>query len=202
MDDARSSDPLERLLEDSWESRSQRASRRELMLETSAAALFLAVAAPLAASALATHRVDLGLGRDAGRAVRAGRRLDPVPDRRRLRRAVLRDARADAAAAAAADRAAVHGHRPGHGERRRAGRPDACRPSTCWSRFRTPGTPSGPALVFALFGTRTACWRWPPSTWPRSWPAAFSTSAPPLCGRRPRSASRRSSSSASWRWCG
>ncbi len=61
MDDARSSDPLERLLEDSWESRSQRASRRELILETSAAALFLAVAAPLAASTLATHRVDFVL---------------------------------------------------------------------------------------------------------------------------------------------
>jgi diguanylate cyclase (GGDEF)-like protein len=61
MDEARSSDPLERLLEDSWESRGQRASRRELILETSAAALFLGVAGPLAASALGSHQVDFGL---------------------------------------------------------------------------------------------------------------------------------------------
>jgi diguanylate cyclase (GGDEF)-like protein len=58
LDDARASDPVERLLEDSWESRTDRASRRELIVEGAAAVLFLGVAGPLAASALASHRVD------------------------------------------------------------------------------------------------------------------------------------------------
>ena len=47
LDDARASDPVERLLEESWESRTQRANRRELVVEGSAAVLFLAVAGPL-----------------------------------------------------------------------------------------------------------------------------------------------------------
>ncbi|MGZ4251810.1 MAG: bifunctional diguanylate cyclase/phosphohydrolase [Solirubrobacteraceae bacterium] len=58
LDDARASDPVERLLEESWESRTQRANRRELVVEGSAAVLFLAVAGPLAAPALAAHQVD------------------------------------------------------------------------------------------------------------------------------------------------
>jgi HD-GYP domain-containing protein (c-di-GMP phosphodiesterase class II) len=61
LDDARASDPVERLLEESWESRDERANRRELVVEGSAAVLFLAVAGPLAAPALASHRVDAWL---------------------------------------------------------------------------------------------------------------------------------------------
>jgi hypothetical protein len=61
IEDLRARDPVERLLEDSWESRSRRASRRELIVETTAAALFLAVAVPMAAPALAEGRVPLGL---------------------------------------------------------------------------------------------------------------------------------------------
>ena len=40
LDDARASAPVERLLEDSWESRSQRAGGRELAVESLAAAGF------------------------------------------------------------------------------------------------------------------------------------------------------------------
>jgi diguanylate cyclase (GGDEF)-like protein len=61
LDDARASDPVERLLEDSWDSRTERASRRELCLELVAAAAFLGVAGPLAAPALANQHVDTGL---------------------------------------------------------------------------------------------------------------------------------------------
>jgi diguanylate cyclase (GGDEF)-like protein len=61
LDDVRASAPVERLLEDSWESRSQRAAGRELAVESLAAALFLAVAAGLAVPALAAHRVDPAL---------------------------------------------------------------------------------------------------------------------------------------------
>jgi hypothetical protein len=51
---------VERLLEDSWESRSQQAGRRELAVESLAAALFLGIATPLAVPALAAHRLDSG----------------------------------------------------------------------------------------------------------------------------------------------
>jgi diguanylate cyclase (GGDEF)-like protein len=61
LDDVRASAPVERLLEDSWDSRSQRAGRRELAVESLAAAAFLGVAIPLAIPALAAHRVDVGL---------------------------------------------------------------------------------------------------------------------------------------------
>jgi diguanylate cyclase (GGDEF)-like protein len=61
LEDVRASAPVERLLEDSWESRTQRASRRELAVESIAAALFLSLAAPLAMPALAAHRVDAPL---------------------------------------------------------------------------------------------------------------------------------------------
>src|SRR5437763_2821991 len=61
LDDARASAPVERLLEDSWESRSQRAGGRELAVESLAAAGFLAVAVPLAIPALSAHRVGSGL---------------------------------------------------------------------------------------------------------------------------------------------
>ena len=44
LDDARSTDPVERLLEDSWEQRGERASRRELTVEAIAAGCFLLVA--------------------------------------------------------------------------------------------------------------------------------------------------------------
>src|ERR1700761_7676612 len=61
LDDARAADPVERLLEDSWESRTGRASRRELIGEFAAAVLFLAVAVPLAVPAIASHSFDAGL---------------------------------------------------------------------------------------------------------------------------------------------
>ena len=61
LEDVRASDPVERLLEDSWGSRSRRASRRELISEGAAATLFLAVAVPLAAAPLANGQVSLPL---------------------------------------------------------------------------------------------------------------------------------------------
>lgn len=51
-EDARASDPVDRLLEDSWETRSRRANVRELVSEASAACLFLSVAGMLAAPVL------------------------------------------------------------------------------------------------------------------------------------------------------
>jgi len=59
LDDVRSTDPVQRLLEDSWKSRSRRFNRRELVVEAGAAALFLGCAFPLALHALATHHVDV-----------------------------------------------------------------------------------------------------------------------------------------------
>jgi hypothetical protein len=59
IDDARATDPVQRLLEDSWSSRAQRANRRELTAEAAAAGLFFAAAGPLAATALGG--TDLGL---------------------------------------------------------------------------------------------------------------------------------------------
>ncbi len=61
VDDARATGPVERLLEDSWEARSRHAGRRELVVETGAALLFLAVAIPLAVSALATQSFNVGV---------------------------------------------------------------------------------------------------------------------------------------------
>jgi diguanylate cyclase (GGDEF)-like protein len=61
LDDVRSTDPVDRLLEDSWQKRKQHATLRELLVELAAAALFLGVAVPLAAPTLAAHRVDAGL---------------------------------------------------------------------------------------------------------------------------------------------
>ena len=58
MEDARSTGAVERLMEDSWEARSQRASRRETLVETGASTLFLVVAIPLAVVALSSHQVD------------------------------------------------------------------------------------------------------------------------------------------------
>jgi diguanylate cyclase (GGDEF)-like protein len=61
LDDARAADPVERLLEDSWDSRTQRATRRELVGEFVAALLFLGVAAPLATPAIASPSFDPAL---------------------------------------------------------------------------------------------------------------------------------------------
>jgi diguanylate cyclase (GGDEF)-like protein len=61
LEDARSSDPVERLLEDSWEARSRTASRKELAGETIAALLFLAVAVPLAVPAFSAGHVRPGV---------------------------------------------------------------------------------------------------------------------------------------------
>src|SRR5947209_18920796 len=59
-DEARASDPVDRLLEDSWETRSRHANAREVVSEAVAAALFLAVAAGFAAPALAHPRFEVG----------------------------------------------------------------------------------------------------------------------------------------------
>src|SRR5439155_10343769 len=58
LDDARSSDPVERLLEDSWQTRSRRMGGWELIVETAAALLFLGCAVPLALAGFASHHVD------------------------------------------------------------------------------------------------------------------------------------------------
>jgi diguanylate cyclase (GGDEF)-like protein len=58
MDDARSSDPVERLLEESWKTRSRRVDAREVIVEGVAAVLFLACAIPLALPALISQPVD------------------------------------------------------------------------------------------------------------------------------------------------
>ncbi|HTU80161.1 MAG TPA: diguanylate cyclase [Solirubrobacteraceae bacterium] len=58
LEDVRSADPVERLLEDSWQARGRRFSGRELAAETVASALFLACATPMALAALASHRID------------------------------------------------------------------------------------------------------------------------------------------------
>jgi diguanylate cyclase (GGDEF)-like protein len=58
LDDARSSDPVERLLEESWETRSRRIDPRELIVESLAGVLFLACAIPLALPALLSQPVN------------------------------------------------------------------------------------------------------------------------------------------------
>jgi diguanylate cyclase (GGDEF)-like protein len=58
LDDVRASDPVERLLEESWDTRSRRISTREVVVEAAAAALFLACAVPLALPALASQPFD------------------------------------------------------------------------------------------------------------------------------------------------
>ena len=61
LDDARSTQPVERLLEDSWNTRSRRVSPRELLIEGASATLFLALAVPLAIDALASSSMNLAL---------------------------------------------------------------------------------------------------------------------------------------------
>jgi diguanylate cyclase (GGDEF)-like protein len=58
LDDARSRDPVERLLEESWKTRSRRLGTRELIVESAAAILFLACAIPLALPALLSKPID------------------------------------------------------------------------------------------------------------------------------------------------
>ena len=60
LEDVRAAGPVERLLEDSWESRSRRRGRREVVIEAGATVLFLALAAPLAAGPIAGGQVRLG----------------------------------------------------------------------------------------------------------------------------------------------
>jgi diguanylate cyclase (GGDEF)-like protein len=59
LNDARFSDPVQRLLEDSWTARSRPYNRRELVAESLAAVLFLGFAVPLGLDALASHRMDV-----------------------------------------------------------------------------------------------------------------------------------------------
>ncbi len=61
LEDARATDPVERLLEDSWQGRSLQITRRERLVEAAAALLFMACALPLALAALSTHSVDPAL---------------------------------------------------------------------------------------------------------------------------------------------
>src|SRR5581483_7055891 len=60
-DDPRAEDPADRLLEESWATRQRRAARRELVVESLAALLFVAAAVPLALPALASHAFDPAL---------------------------------------------------------------------------------------------------------------------------------------------
>jgi len=60
LSDIRAVDPVERLLEDSWETRDRRATRRELIAEAAAGAAFLLVAIPMALPALIEGRLPLG----------------------------------------------------------------------------------------------------------------------------------------------
>ena len=57
--DGRANDPVDRLMEETWSTRSDRANRREVLVEAAAAALFVAVAGALAVTAPGT--VDWGL---------------------------------------------------------------------------------------------------------------------------------------------
>jgi diguanylate cyclase (GGDEF)-like protein len=61
VDDARALGVVERLLEDSWVTRSRQASSNELIVEAAAAVLFLAIAVPLAISSLQSHSFDAGI---------------------------------------------------------------------------------------------------------------------------------------------
>lgn len=61
LGDVRAEALVERLLEDTWSSRSRKRPRRELLSESAAAVTFLAVAVPLAAVAAAGERIDLPL---------------------------------------------------------------------------------------------------------------------------------------------
>ena len=58
VDDARSSGTVERLLEDSWSSRSRRADVREQVVEVVSSLLFLAISVPLFAAAIGAHPID------------------------------------------------------------------------------------------------------------------------------------------------
>jgi diguanylate cyclase (GGDEF)-like protein len=58
LDDVRSSDPVERLLEESWQTRSRRMGRRELLVESGATLLFLCCAIPLALPAFSSPALD------------------------------------------------------------------------------------------------------------------------------------------------
>ena len=60
LEDVRAVDPVERLLEDSWEARDRRATRRELIAEAAAGAAFLVIAIPMGLPALIAGRLPLG----------------------------------------------------------------------------------------------------------------------------------------------
>src|SRR5438105_12621082 len=119
LDDARSSDPVERLLEDSWQTRSRRMGGWELIVETAAALLFLGCAVPLAGGLRLPSRRPAARSR-ARWHVRARLAHDQVPDRRRICRALVSGARPHAAAAAW-DRAPVDSRRA-HARHARPGR--------------------------------------------------------------------------------
>jgi diguanylate cyclase (GGDEF)-like protein len=61
LEDVLAAAPVERLMEDSWESRSRQTSHRELVVEVAATVAFLAVAVPLAAGPLSRGEFKPGL---------------------------------------------------------------------------------------------------------------------------------------------
>ena len=61
LEDLRASDPLERLLEDSWDARAEGATRREMIVDGTASVMFLAVAVPLGVGGFAGGHVRLGV---------------------------------------------------------------------------------------------------------------------------------------------
>jgi diguanylate cyclase (GGDEF)-like protein len=61
LDDGRATDPVDRLMEESWETRSSRASRREVAVEAVAAMSFVAIAGPLAGPAISSVNPTLAL---------------------------------------------------------------------------------------------------------------------------------------------
>src|SRR4029077_19161991 len=61
LEDLRSNRPVERLLEDSWETRERRISRRELLVESAASLVFLAIAFPLAVTTVGASHIDVPL---------------------------------------------------------------------------------------------------------------------------------------------
>ena len=58
LEDLRSTRPVERLLEDSWRTRTRRISRREFLVESATSSLFLAIAVPLAVTTQGSSHID------------------------------------------------------------------------------------------------------------------------------------------------
>ena len=149
LDDIRATAPAERLLEDSWEQRSRRTTKRELRAEVAAGALFLVCAGTLALTSTDWGAFDAGLAALLVVLVRADV-AHRVPDGRGVRRALVPGPGADAGVAAPGDGAAAD--RGGTAARRVRAMGAAARPAPTASCSRSPtrGTPSA----------RPWCWYW------------------------------------------